>query len=54
MWMRPDPEKTGQENTWRDKRNAQAVETILERLENMAAAGGEHEKQVSEWGGCIT
>jgi adenine-specific DNA-methyltransferase len=27
---RPDPEKTGQENGWRDKRNAEAVETILE------------------------
>ncbi len=46
---RPDPEKTGQENTWRDKRNAEAVETILERLQAMAAAGGEHEKQVAEY-----
>ena len=46
---RPDSEKTGQENTWRNKRNAEAVETILERLENMAAAGGEHEKQVAEY-----
>jgi adenine-specific DNA-methyltransferase len=46
---RPDPEKTGQENTWRDKRNAEAVEIILERLENMAAGGGENEKQVAEY-----
>lgn len=46
---RPDPEKTGQENTWRDKRNAEAVETILERLQAMATAGGEHEKQVAEY-----
>jgi adenine-specific DNA-methyltransferase len=46
---RPDPEKTGQENTWRDKRNAEAVETILERLQAMAAAGGEHAKQVAEY-----
>ena len=46
---RPDPEKTGQENKWRDKLNTEAVETILERLENMAAAGGEHEKQVAEY-----
>lgn len=46
---RPDPEKTGQENTWRDKRNVEAVETILERLQAMAAAGGEHEKQVAEY-----
>lgn len=46
---RPDPEKNGQENTWRDKRNAEAVEAILERLQIMAAAGGEHEKQVAEY-----
>lgn len=46
---RPDPEKTGQENTWRDKRNTEAVKTILERLQAMAAAGGEHEKQVAEY-----
>jgi len=46
---RPDPEKTGQENTWRDKRNAEAVETILERLQAMAGAGGEHEKQIAEY-----
>jgi adenine-specific DNA-methyltransferase len=46
---RPDPEKTGQENTWRDKRNAEAVETILERLQAMAATGGEHEKQLAEY-----
>ncbi|HHQ69474.1 MAG TPA: site-specific DNA-methyltransferase [Halothiobacillaceae bacterium] len=30
---RPDPEKTGQEGSWRDKRNAEAVETILKALE---------------------
>lgn len=46
---RPDPEKMGQENSWRDKRNTEAVETILERLQAMAAAGGEHEKQVAEY-----
>lgn len=46
---RPDPEKTGQENTWRDKRNAEAVKTILQRLQAMATAGGEHEKQVAEY-----
>jgi adenine-specific DNA-methyltransferase len=46
---RPDPEKTGQENTWRDKRNAEAVETILERLRAMAATGGEHENQIAEY-----
>lgn len=31
---RPDPEKTGQEGSWRDKRNAEAVKAILEALEN--------------------
>lgn len=46
---RPDPEKTGQEGSWRDKRNAEAVETILERLQAMAAAGGECEKQITEY-----
>ena len=46
---RPDPEKTGQEGSWRDKRNAEAVKTILERLQAMVAAGGEHEKQVAEY-----
>lgn len=32
---RPDPEKTGQENTWRDKRNAEAVQRVLHVLEEM-------------------
>lgn len=46
---RPDPEKSGQENTWREKRNAEAVESILERLRGMAAAGGEEGKQAAEY-----
>lgn len=33
---RPDPEKTGQENTWRDRRNGEAVTTILSMLTTMA------------------
>lgn len=33
---RPDPEKTGQENTWREKRNTEAVESILAKLDEMA------------------
>ncbi len=33
---RPDPEKTGQENIWREKRNGEAVETILANLERLA------------------
>lgn len=46
---RPDPEKTGQEGTWRDKRNAEAVAAILERLRGMAAAGGEDASRASEY-----
>ena len=37
---RPDPKKTGQENTWKQKRNAEAVEMILKRLQTMVTAGG--------------
>ena len=33
---RPDPDKTGQEGTWRDKRNAEAVEIILKALAELA------------------
>ena len=32
---RTDPEKTGQERTWRDKRNSESVTTILESLDGM-------------------
>ena len=46
---RPDPEKTGQEGTWRDRRNAEAVAAILERLRGMAAAGGEDARRASEY-----
>ena len=35
---RPDPEKSGQGNTWRDKRNAQAVQTVFTALNNLADA----------------
>lgn len=40
---RPDPEKTGQEGSWRDKRNTEAVETILKELESriLKLEGGE-------------
>ena len=34
--FRPDPDKTGQEGTWRDKRNAESTETVLDKLEAMA------------------
>ena len=35
---RSDPEKSGQEGSWRDKRNAEAVETIFEALKSIADA----------------
>ena len=34
---RPDPEKSGQENTWREKRNAETVDIVLARLEALVA-----------------
>ena len=46
---RPDPEKTGQEGSWRDKRNAEAASAILERLRGMAAAGGEDARRALEY-----
>jgi adenine-specific DNA-methyltransferase len=46
---RPDPEKTSQENAWRDKRNAETVETILQHLEHMAKAGGEQGERAAEY-----
>jgi adenine-specific DNA-methyltransferase len=46
---RSDLERSGQEGSWRDKRNVEAVETILERLQAMEAAGGEYEQQVEEY-----
>ncbi len=33
---RPDPEKTGQDRTWREKKSAEAVETVLGTLAEMA------------------
>jgi len=35
---RPDPEKSGQENTWRDKRNAEAVEVVLAAMASLSNA----------------
>ena len=46
---RPDPEKSGQDNAWREKRNAEAVKAILERLQDMAAAGGEHNERAAKY-----
>jgi len=46
---RPDPEKSGQEKTWREKRNAQAVETVLEQLEAMMQEKEGHREALSEY-----
>ena len=46
---RPDPEKSGQENTWREKRNAEAVETILEQLEAMIQQNDGHREALAEY-----
>jgi len=35
---RQDPEKSGQENTWREKRNAESVKTIFEEIKKIAGA----------------
>ncbi|HUT59097.1 MAG TPA: DNA methyltransferase, partial [Phycisphaerae bacterium] len=34
--FRPDPEKTGQDRTWQEKRAAEAVEKVLAALDNLA------------------
>lgn len=46
---RPDPEKSGQENTWREKRNTQAVETILEQLEALIQQKEGHRAALAEY-----
>ena len=46
---RPDPEKSGQEKTWREKRNTQAVETILGQLEGMIQANDGHREALTEY-----
>ncbi|MBU2623592.1 MAG: site-specific DNA-methyltransferase [Proteobacteria bacterium] len=35
---RPDTEKSGQENTWREKRNTEAVKTIFDAIKKIAGA----------------
>jgi len=46
---RSDPEKTGQENTWREKRNAEAVQRILERLQMLVVRGGDGADRAFEY-----
>ena len=42
---RPDPDKTGQEGTWRDRRNAETVKTVLEKLSEIARS----DKNIAEY-----
>lgn len=46
---RSDPEKTGLDKSWRDKRNTEAVDSILKHLQTMATADDEPEKQAIEY-----
>lgn len=46
---RPDPEKSGQENTWRDKRNAESVEKILSQLDELVRTNDEHGNPLAEY-----
>ena len=46
---RPDSEKTGKESKWREKRNTEAVEVILECLQTMADSGGEQGIHVAKY-----
>ncbi|NMM38970.1 MAG: site-specific DNA-methyltransferase [Glaciimonas sp.] len=44
---RADPDKTGNTGTWRDKRNAQSVESILAALQAQAVGNGTHAKDAA-------
>lgn len=46
---RPDPEKSGQEKTWREKRNAEAVDVVLDRLESASKSDDEQGKRLAEY-----
>jgi len=46
---RPDPEKSGKEKNWREKRNAQAVEMILGQLETMILQSDGHRATLAEY-----
>jgi len=50
---RPDPEKSGQENTWRDKRNKEAVETVLQRLQALIDEDDARSKLLREYQGLL-
>ena len=46
---RADPEKTGQEGTWRDKRNTEAVETVLAHLGLLTEADNAPDQRLAEY-----
>ena len=46
---RIDPEKTGQEGTWRDKRNGEAVDTILNSIKTILHAGDEQHQMLQSY-----
>ena len=46
---RPDPEKSGQEKTWREKRNTEAVDVVLDRLESASKSDDEQSKRLAEY-----
>jgi adenine-specific DNA-methyltransferase len=46
---RPDPEKTGQDTIWKEKRNAETVETILNHLQNMIQNRDEQTDNLAEY-----
>ena len=46
---RLDPQKTGQERTWREKRNAEAVKIIIEALKAMTKTDEEHSSVASAY-----
>jgi adenine-specific DNA-methyltransferase len=50
---RADPEKSGQENTWRDKRNKEAVETVLQRLQALIDEDDARSKLLREYHGLL-
>ncbi|MDD2218756.1 MAG: hypothetical protein PHS63_01510, partial [Desulfoplanes sp.] len=46
---RPDPEKTGRDNTWREKKNLETVNTVLASLDNLTIENEEHKALAAEY-----
>lgn len=47
--FRPDPERSGQDGAWREKRNAEAVIGIIARLEVIAASEGNFKERIAKY-----